>query len=77
MKTITIKIGDLLFAETEKIRLNNKLSLNCYINKALKSYNILQKRKITGKCLAKESKRVKEDSISTLNEFEAIDPRIL
>jgi len=70
MKSITIKITDLLFAETEIILLNNKSSLNSYINEALKSYNIIQKRKLLGEKLANESFLVQEESISVLHEFE-------
>jgi len=44
MKTITIKIDDLILVETEIILLKNKNLLSSYINKALKSYNIIQKK---------------------------------
>jgi len=70
MKTITIKIDNLILAETEIILFKNKSSLSCYINEALKSYNFIQKRKLLGTCLANESFQVKEESISVLKEFE-------
>jgi len=50
MKTITIKIDDLILVETEIILLKNKNLLSSYINKALKSYNIIQKKQISGRC---------------------------
>ena len=76
MKSITIKIRDLLFAETEIIVLNNKSSLNSYFNEALKRSNIIQKRKILGEKLASESFQVKDDSISVLHEFEEMNDSI-
>ncbi|MDD4969173.1 MAG: hypothetical protein PHT07_07050 [Paludibacter sp.] len=76
MKSITIKISDKLFVATEIILWHNISSLNSYLNEALKSYNILQKRKLLGEKLAGESFQVKEESISVLHEFEEINDSI-
>ena len=70
MKTISLKINDLIFEETEKILSKNMKSINKYINGALDYYNQVQKRILLEKTLKKESELVKEESISVLKEFE-------
>lgn len=73
MKTVSLKIDDLIFEETEKILSKNKKARNRYINEALDHYNRLQKRLMLEKKLKKESDLIKEDSMSVLKEFEDID----
>jgi hypothetical protein len=73
MKTISLKIEDGIFEETEKIRSMTKNSRNRYINEALANYNQLQKRIILEKRLKKESNLVKDDSIAVLKEFEEFE----
>jgi len=73
MKTLSLKLDDSVFAETEQVISNIKKSRNRYINEALDHYNKLQKRKILASKLEKESKLVKEDSMTVLHEFEMID----
>ncbi|MGC9374008.1 MAG: hypothetical protein ACP5DQ_03075 [Bacteroidales bacterium] len=73
MKTISLKIDDSIFGETEKILSRIKKPRNRYINEALEYYNRIQKRMILEKKLKKESELVKKDSISVLKEFEDID----
>ena len=70
MKTISLKIDNLIFEETEKILSKNKKSINKYINGAFDYYNQVQKRILLEKTLKKESELVKEESISVLKEFE-------
>ena len=73
MKTISLKIDDSIFGETEQNLLNLTKSRNRYINEALEYYNRLQKRRLLEKKLKVESSLVQEDSISVLNEFEDLD----
>jgi hypothetical protein len=73
MKTVSLKIDDSIFGETEKILARMKKPRNRYINEAIDYYNQLQKRLIIEKRLKKESVLVKDDSMSVLKEFEEID----
>lgn len=73
MKTISLKIDNSIFSETEKILSRLKKPRNRYINEALEYYNGLQKRKMLEKKLEKESYLVRDDSMSVLNDFEDID----
>lgn len=70
MKSISLKIEDSIFDETEKIVSTMNVSRNRYINEALKSFNQTQKRKALEKKLAKESTLVKKESMKVLTEFE-------
>ena len=76
MKTVSLKIDDTIFTETEKILRRIKLSRNRYINEAIDYYNRFNKRKIIAKKLAKESSMVKEESMAVLAEFERISHEI-
>ena len=73
MKTVSLKIDDSIFGETEKILSTIKKPRNRYINEAIDDYNRFQRRLILEKRLKKESELVKMDSMSILNEFEEID----
>lgn len=73
MKTISLKIDDSIFGETENILSKIKKPRNRYINEALEYYNKIQIRKILESKLKKESSLVKDESLSVLNEFEEID----
>ena len=73
MKTVSLKIDDSIFGETEKILSRIKKPRNRYINEAIDFYNKLQHRKIIEKKLRKESDIVKKDSMSVLKDFEEID----
>ncbi|MBC8320245.1 MAG: hypothetical protein H8E34_05965 [Bacteroidetes bacterium] len=73
MKTVSLKIDDSIFGETEKILSRIKKPRNRYINEALDFYNRFQRRLIIEKRLRKESELVKTDSMSVLKEFEEID----
>jgi predicted transcriptional regulator len=73
MKTVSLKIDDSIFGETEKILTRIKMSRNRYINEALDHYNKLQLRQILEKKLKIESGLVKKESLKTLNDFERID----
>jgi len=73
MKTISLKIDDTIFGETEKILSRIKKPRTRYINEAIDYYNRIQRRLILEKKLRKESDVVKKDSMSVLKEFEEID----
>ncbi len=73
MKTVSLKIDDAIFGETEKILVSIKKPRNRYINEAIEFYNKLQRKRILEKKLRKESKLVEADSIQVLKDFEEID----
>ena len=73
MKTISLKIDDSIFGETENILISIKKPRNRYINDAIEYYNKAQKRLILQKKLHFESKLVSESSLEVLIEFEQID----
>ena len=73
MKTVSLKIHDSIFAETEKILTRIKKSRNRYINEAIEFYNKIQHKQILEKKLRIESGLVKADSMSVLKDFEDID----
>ena len=73
MKTVSLKIDDSIFGETEMIISRIKTSRNRYINEAIDYYNKIQKRQLLEQKLAKESNLVREDSLNVLNDFECIN----
>jgi len=73
MKTVSLKIDDSIFGETEKILSKIKKPRNRYINEAIDYYNRLQRRAILEKKLREESDSVKTDSMTVLKDFEEID----
>lgn len=73
MKTVSLKIDESIFGETEKILALIKKPRNRYINEAIDFYNKIQRKQILEKKLEKESALVKADSMSVLKDFEEID----
>lgn len=73
MKTVSLKIDDSIFGETEKILARIKKPRNRYINEAIEHYNKHQRKLILEKMLKNESYLVKDDSMSVLKDFEEID----
>lgn len=73
MKTVSLKIDDSIFGETEKILSRINKPRNRYINEAIDYYNRLQRRLILEKRLKSESTLVKKDSLTVLKDFERID----
>ncbi len=73
MKTVSLKIDDSIFRETEKILSKIKKPRNRYINDAIEYYNRIQKRALIEKKLKKESDLVNADSMDVLKDFEEID----
>ena len=72
MKTLSLKLDDSIFQETEKLVKENKQTRNRYINEALDYYNKIQNRKILARKLETESKLVREESLIVLQEFEKL-----
>lgn len=73
MKTLSLKLDDSIFGETEKILERLKKPRNRYINEAIEYYNRAQRRLILEKKLIKESILVNKDSMDVLKEFEGIE----
>ena len=73
MKTISLKLDDTIFSETEGIVAQLQLPRNRYINEAVDYYNKIHKRKKLKQKLEEESLMVKEDSMSVLEEFEVFE----
>jgi len=73
MKTLSLKLDEIVYEETEQLLEKIKKPRNRYINEALQYYNRIQKRKIISKLLVLESKLVSEESMNVLNEFENLD----
>ena len=72
MKTLSLKLDDKIFDETEKITSTLKLARNRYINEAVSIYNLFNKRRLLKKQLAKESNLTSKDSMDILREFEKL-----
>ena len=72
MKTLSLKLDDNIFNETEDILARIKKSRNRYINEAVDYYNRVNRRALIAKRLAKESRIVSKESLLVLNEFESI-----
>jgi hypothetical protein len=72
MKTLSLKLDDTVFEETEKVVSELSIARNRYINEALNLYNQYNKRRVLKKKLAKESKLVADSSLEVLAEFEKL-----
>jgi predicted transcriptional regulator len=72
MKTLSLKLDDNIFNETENILTKVKKSRNRYINEAVDYYNRINKRNLIARRLAKESRIVKKESLMVLSEFETL-----
>lgn len=70
MKTLSLKLDDNTFIETEKMTSQLNMARNRYINEALHVFNLYNKRKLLKKQLIKESKAVASDSLDILHELE-------
>jgi len=72
MKTLSLKLDDNIFNETEDVLNKVKKSRNRYINEAVDYYNRLNKRNLLSIQLSKESKLVRKESLAVLAEFESL-----
>lgn len=73
MKTLSLKLDEIVFEETEQLLKKIKKPRNRYINEALQYYNQLQKKKIISEQIVKESKLISDESMNVLNEFEKLE----
>ena len=73
MKTLSLKLDDTVYQETEQVVTKLKKPRNCYINEALSYYNRLQRKRLLAKKLETESKLVQAESLKVLAEFENLD----
>ena len=69
MKSLSLKMDEKIYQETERILLRVRKNRNRYINEAVKFYDLLQKNKLA-KQLQKESKQVRAESMKIIAEFE-------
>lgn len=75
-KTLSLKLKDDVFEETEDIIENIHKPRNAYINEALSFYNKFVKRKLMKDLLKKESRLVSKSSLEALRELELIEDEI-
>jgi hypothetical protein len=71
MKTLSLKLDNAIFEETETITAEIKMTRNRYINEAVELYNRFNKKKLLKSQLQKESVLIAADSMEILKEFEA------
>jgi predicted transcriptional regulator len=72
MKVLSLKLDDDIFDETEEITAKLRLARNRYINEAVNMYNLVQKRRLLKKSLAKESSLAAFESMEILREFDQL-----
>lgn len=72
IKTLSLKLDDEIFDETEELTAKLKLARNRYIIEAVNIYNQYNKRRLLKMQLLKESKLTMEDSMEVLREFERL-----
>jgi predicted transcriptional regulator len=72
MKTLSLKLDDNIYDETEDMLTKIKKSRNRYINEAVDYYNRINRRNLIARKLAKESRLVKKESLAVLSEFESL-----
>ncbi len=75
-KTLSLKMRDDVFAETEDVIGTMHTSRNAYINDALSFYNRFMKRRILKERLRRESFLVSETSLEALRELELIEDKL-
>jgi predicted transcriptional regulator len=73
MKTLSLKLDEKVYSDTEEILSKLKKPRNRYINEAIEYYNAVKKKELIAKQLAFESKLVSEESVKVLKEFEEMD----
>lgn len=69
-KSLSLKVKDEIFSETETLRKTVNKSRNKYINDAIDFFNKMQRRSLLKIKLGRESKLVSQESLEILDEFE-------
>jgi metal-responsive CopG/Arc/MetJ family transcriptional regulator len=72
MKSISVKLREPVFTETEQLTKILHENRNSYINQALDSYNKQQKRLLLAEQFKRESALVAADSMTVLAELEQL-----
>ena len=70
MKTLSLKLDDSIFFETEELLNFIKIPRNRYINDAILYYNKHQKKNFLAKKIENESNLVRNESVRIFSEFE-------
>lgn len=70
MKTLSLKLDNSVFEETEEILKEKGIARNRYINEALDFYNRYYHRKKLAKAFEKASQMVRESSMEINAEFD-------
>ena len=70
MKTLSLKLDDSIFSETEELLSYIKIPRNRYINDAILHYNRFQKKSFLAKRLENESVLVRDESVKIFSELE-------
>jgi hypothetical protein len=73
MKTLSLKLDNGVFEETEQLLAKIQKTRNRYINEALEYYNQIQKKKLIEQLLITDSKLVSDESMKVLHEFENLE----
>lgn len=73
MKTLSLKLDENVYSDTEEIISKLKKPRNRYINEAIEYYNAVKKKELIAQQLAFESKLVSEESMKVLKEFDEMD----
>ena len=73
MKTLSLKLDNSVFEETEQLLDKIQKTRNRYINEALQYYNQIQKKKLIEQMLVHDSKLVSNESMKVLHEFENLE----
>lgn len=72
MKTLSLKLDDDIFEETDRLAGKLKMARNRYINEALQVFNLLNERRLLKQKLSQESRAISKDSMEILKELEKI-----
>ena len=73
MKSLSLKLDEKVFDDTEAITKELKIARNRYINDALALYNKFNERTLLQKQLKKEIESCKESSSEVMKDWEDID----
>lgn len=73
MKSLSLKLDDKVFNDTEELTFELKIARNRYINDALALYNKFNKRLLIEKQLKKEAEACRESSLEVMRDWEDYD----
>ena len=73
MKSLSLKLDDKVFDDTEEITKELKIARNRYINDALELYNKFNHRLLLEKQIKNEIKACKESSLEVMRDWEEAD----